>query len=104
MAGFNSCILNKYIYLFIVFIYVTSIPTVDAFMYCSNNLYAFFSPYIVPVADIKAIVTGKDCPHMKEKGALKQNKVSSPKSMYPAIFNVLLFSCNASPELHIFLQ
>lgn len=30
----------------------------------------------VPVADIKAIVTGKDCPHMKEKSALKQNKVS----------------------------
>jgi len=30
----------------------------------------------VPVADIKAVVTGKDCPHMKEKGALKQNKVS----------------------------
>lgn len=30
----------------------------------------------VPVADIKAIVTGKDCPHMKEKGALKQNKVA----------------------------
>lgn len=29
----------------------------------------------VPVADIKAVVTGKDCPHMKEKGALKQNKV-----------------------------
>jgi hypothetical protein len=29
----------------------------------------------VPVADIKAIVTGKDCPHMKEKSALKQNKV-----------------------------
>ncbi|XP_078098146.1 engulfment and cell motility protein 1 isoform X1 [Mustelus asterias] len=28
----------------------------------------------LPVADIKAIVTGKDCPHMKEKGALKQNK------------------------------
>ncbi|XP_073406086.1 engulfment and cell motility protein 1 isoform X3 [Dendrobates tinctorius] len=28
----------------------------------------------VPVADIKAILTGKDCPHMKEKGALKQNK------------------------------
>uniref|UniRef100_A0A9R1SM33 Engulfment and cell motility 1 (ced-12 homolog, C. elegans) n=2 Tax=Cyprinus carpio TaxID=7962 RepID=A0A9R1SM33_CYPCA len=27
-----------------------------------------------PVADIKAVVTGKDCPHMKEKGALKQNK------------------------------
>ncbi|XP_052000086.1 engulfment and cell motility protein 1 [Xyrauchen texanus] len=26
------------------------------------------------VADIKAVVTGKDCPHMKEKGALKQNK------------------------------
>ncbi|XP_043920973.1 engulfment and cell motility protein 1 isoform X1 [Protopterus annectens] len=28
----------------------------------------------LPVADIKAIVTGKDCPHMKEKGAHKQNK------------------------------
>ncbi|KAM8966591.1 engulfment and cell motility protein 1 isoform 2-T2 [Pelodytes ibericus] len=27
----------------------------------------------LPVADIKAILTGKDCPHMKEKGA-KQNK------------------------------
>lgn len=33
---------------------------------------------LVPVADIKAIVTGKDCPHMKEKSALKQNKVSVP--------------------------
>lgn len=29
----------------------------------------------MPVADIKAVITGKDCPHMKEKGALKQNKV-----------------------------
>ncbi|XP_057195423.1 engulfment and cell motility protein 1 isoform X3 [Triplophysa rosa] len=28
----------------------------------------------VSVADIKAVVTGKDCPHMREKGALKQNK------------------------------
>ncbi|XP_054835846.1 engulfment and cell motility protein 2 isoform X3 [Eublepharis macularius] len=28
----------------------------------------------LPVADIKAVVTGRDCPHMKEKGALKQNK------------------------------
>nr|XP_014348276.1 PREDICTED: engulfment and cell motility protein 2 isoform X2 [Latimeria chalumnae] len=28
----------------------------------------------IPVADIKAVVTGKDCPHMKEKNALKQNK------------------------------
>uniref|UniRef100_A0A674DCZ7 Engulfment and cell motility 1 n=1 Tax=Salmo trutta TaxID=8032 RepID=A0A674DCZ7_SALTR len=28
----------------------------------------------LPVADIKAVVTGKDCPHMKEKGSLKQNK------------------------------
>ncbi|KAB0397416.1 hypothetical protein E2I00_003934, partial [Balaenoptera physalus] len=31
----------------------------------------------LPVADIKAVVTGKDCPHMKEKGALKQNKACS---------------------------
>uniref|UniRef100_A0A8C9WNG4 Engulfment and cell motility 1 n=1 Tax=Scleropages formosus TaxID=113540 RepID=A0A8C9WNG4_SCLFO len=29
----------------------------------------------LPVADIKAVVTGKDCPHMKEKGALKQKEV-----------------------------
>ncbi|XP_041104355.1 engulfment and cell motility protein 1-like isoform X2 [Polyodon spathula] len=28
----------------------------------------------LPVADIKAVMTGKDCPHTKEKGALKQNK------------------------------
>uniref|UniRef100_A0A8C1TQ75 Engulfment and cell motility 2 n=1 Tax=Cyprinus carpio TaxID=7962 RepID=A0A8C1TQ75_CYPCA len=28
----------------------------------------------VPVSDIKAVLTGKDCPHMKEKSALKQNK------------------------------
>lgn len=34
-----------------------------------------FFPYLVPVADIKAVVTGKDCPHMREKSALKQNKV-----------------------------
>ncbi|XP_052466444.1 engulfment and cell motility protein 2 isoform X4 [Carassius gibelio] len=26
------------------------------------------------VSDIKAVLTGKDCPHMKEKSALKQNK------------------------------
>lgn len=30
----------------------------------------------VTVADIKAVITGKDCPHVKEKGSLKQNKVS----------------------------
>uniref|UniRef100_A0AAY4CIT3 ELMO domain-containing protein n=1 Tax=Denticeps clupeoides TaxID=299321 RepID=A0AAY4CIT3_9TELE len=29
---------------------------------------------VIPVSDIKSVVTGKDCPHMKEKGALKQNK------------------------------
>uniref|UniRef100_A0A8C2PS76 Engulfment and cell motility 2 n=1 Tax=Cyprinus carpio TaxID=7962 RepID=A0A8C2PS76_CYPCA len=28
----------------------------------------------IPVSDIKAVLTGKDCPHMKEKSALKQNK------------------------------
>lgn len=37
----------------------------------------------VPVADIKAIVTGKDCPHMKEKSALKQNKVSGEADLTP---------------------
>lgn len=39
---------------------------------------SFTFSLLVPVADIKAIVTGKDCPHMKEKSALKQNKVSAP--------------------------
>ncbi|XP_026107732.1 engulfment and cell motility protein 1-like [Carassius auratus] len=29
----------------------------------------------VTVADIKAVVTGKDCPHMKEKGALKNKEL-----------------------------
>nr|XP_033796655.1 engulfment and cell motility protein 3 isoform X1 [Geotrypetes seraphini]XP_033796656.1 engulfment and cell motility protein 3 isoform X1 [Geotrypetes seraphini] len=28
----------------------------------------------IPVADIKALLIGKDCPHMREKGAGKQNK------------------------------
>uniref|UniRef100_A0A3B3T866 Engulfment and cell motility 2 n=1 Tax=Paramormyrops kingsleyae TaxID=1676925 RepID=A0A3B3T866_9TELE len=28
----------------------------------------------IPVSDIKSVVTGKDCPHMKEKTALRQNK------------------------------
>ncbi|CAF96838.1 unnamed protein product, partial [Tetraodon nigroviridis] len=28
----------------------------------------------IPISDIKSVVTGKDCPHMKEKSALKQNK------------------------------
>uniref|UniRef100_A0A8C7XT69 Engulfment and cell motility 2 n=1 Tax=Oryzias sinensis TaxID=183150 RepID=A0A8C7XT69_9TELE len=30
---------------------------------------------LIPVSDIKSVLTGKDCPHMKEKSALKQNKV-----------------------------
>lgn len=37
---------------------------------------------LVPVADIKAVVTGKECPHMKEKGALKQNKVWASQGGY----------------------
>uniref|UniRef100_A0A4W3JLD6 Engulfment and cell motility 3 n=1 Tax=Callorhinchus milii TaxID=7868 RepID=A0A4W3JLD6_CALMI len=28
----------------------------------------------IPVADIKSLMTGKDCPHVKEKSALKQNR------------------------------
>lgn len=31
----------------------------------------------VAVADIKALLTGKDCPHVREKGSGKQNKVSA---------------------------
>lgn len=32
------------------------------------------------MSDIKSVVTGKDCPHMKEKSALKQNKVGNSLS------------------------
>eukprot|EP00069_Balaena_mysticetus_P009514 bmy_06244T0 len=45
----------------------------ERFWYCRLALNHKVLHY-VPVADIKAIVTGKDCPHMKEKSALKQNK------------------------------
>lgn len=38
---------------------------------------------LVPVADIKAVLTGKECPHMKEKGALKQNKVRASQGAPP---------------------
>ncbi|XP_032179844.1 engulfment and cell motility protein 3 isoform X2 [Mustela erminea] len=31
-------------------------------------------PEQLPVADIKALLTGKDCPHVREKGSGKQNK------------------------------
>lgn len=31
----------------------------------------------VPVANIRALLTGKDCPHVREKGSGKQNKVSA---------------------------
>lgn len=41
----------------------------------SNYEVVTFLFLLVPVSDIKSVVTGKDCPHMKEKSALKQNKV-----------------------------
>uniref|UniRef100_G1NUW6 Engulfment and cell motility 3 n=1 Tax=Myotis lucifugus TaxID=59463 RepID=G1NUW6_MYOLU len=31
-------------------------------------------PEQLPVADLRALLTGKDCPHVREKGSLKQNK------------------------------
>lgn len=43
---------------------------------------AVFLFLLVPVSDIKSVVTGKDCPHMKEKSALKQNKVGISGSSY----------------------
>uniref|UniRef100_A0A8C7EH68 Engulfment and cell motility 3 n=1 Tax=Nothoprocta perdicaria TaxID=30464 RepID=A0A8C7EH68_NOTPE len=36
----------------------------------------------VPVADMKALLVGKECPHTKEKSSGKQNKVST--SPYPS--------------------
>uniref|UniRef100_A0A452V281 Engulfment and cell motility 3 n=1 Tax=Ursus maritimus TaxID=29073 RepID=A0A452V281_URSMA len=37
----------------------------------------------IPVADIKALLTGKDCPHVREKGSGKQNK-----DLYELAFSV----------------
>ncbi|XP_011378758.1 engulfment and cell motility protein 3 isoform X1 [Pteropus vampyrus] len=31
-------------------------------------------PEQLPVADIRALLTGKDCPHIRDKGSVKQNK------------------------------
>lgn len=52
---------------------------------------------LVPVADIKAIVTGKDCPHMKEKSALKQNKASAPFSL-SLISNAVVLEIESKQE------
>lgn len=54
---------------FILCLHVESVKTI------ANYMWRFNSPPTVPVSDIKSVVTGKDCPHMKEKSALKQNKV-----------------------------
>ncbi|XP_072773285.1 engulfment and cell motility protein 2 isoform X3 [Taeniopygia guttata] len=51
----------------------------------------------IPVADIKAIVTGKDCPHMKEKSALKQNKASAPFSL-SLISNAVVFEIESEQQ------
>ncbi|XP_030153944.1 engulfment and cell motility protein 3 isoform X1 [Lynx canadensis] len=40
-------------------------------------------PEQLPVADIKAVLTGKDCPHVREKGSGKQNK-----DLYELAFSV----------------
>uniref|UniRef100_U3KMZ6 Engulfment and cell motility 3 n=1 Tax=Oryctolagus cuniculus TaxID=9986 RepID=U3KMZ6_RABIT len=34
-------------------------------------------PEQLPVADIRGLLTGRDCPHVREKGSGKQNKVSA---------------------------
>lgn len=36
------------------------------------------------MADIKALLTGKDCPHVREKGSGKQNKVSIVETWAPS--------------------
>ena len=51
---------------------MAAIVVVAVVFCCRQKL--LFSP-AVPVVEMKAVVTGKDCPHMKEKGALKQSKV-----------------------------
>uniref|UniRef100_A0A8C7QCE8 Engulfment and cell motility 3 n=1 Tax=Oncorhynchus mykiss TaxID=8022 RepID=A0A8C7QCE8_ONCMY len=54
----------------------------------------------IPVADIKALLTGKDCPHMKEhKG--KQTKVSAPSS--PAPLSLLTTFCLWTDGLSVLL-
>uniref|UniRef100_A0A8C2T4A4 Engulfment and cell motility 2 n=1 Tax=Coturnix japonica TaxID=93934 RepID=A0A8C2T4A4_COTJA len=41
---------------------------------CTASLHGSWQSDLSVATNIKAIVTGKDCPHMKEKSALKQNK------------------------------
>ena len=41
-----------------------------------NFIFSVHPHLLVPIADIKGLLTGKDCPHMKENKG-KQNKVSS---------------------------
>ncbi|XP_036297409.1 engulfment and cell motility protein 3 [Pipistrellus kuhlii] len=40
-------------------------------------------PEQLPVADLRALLTGKDCPHVREKGSVKQNK-----DLYELAFSV----------------
>lgn len=36
------------------------------------------------MADIRALLTGKDCPHVREKGSVKQNKVRAVGAWAPS--------------------
>lgn len=57
----------------------------------SGNPQLFCSP--VPVADMKALLVGKECPHTKEKSSGKQNKVSTstpPLCSPPSLCSVTL--------------
>lgn len=41
---------------------------------CEAAVFDWFQTHSVPVAEIKGLLTGKDCPHMKDNKG-KQNKV-----------------------------
>lgn len=69
-------------------------------LFCFIIAFGFFNA--VPVADIKAVVTGKDCPHMKEKGALKQNKVCFSNSYKCIPWNTKLVNLTFPKLIQIF--
>ncbi|XP_036435689.1 engulfment and cell motility protein 1 isoform X1 [Colossoma macropomum] len=56
-------------------------------------------PEKLAVADIKALITGKDCPHIKEKGALKQNK-EMPELAFSVLYESDEYLNFIAPDKH----
>lgn len=54
-------------------------------------------PEQLPVADIRALLTGKDCPHIRDKGSVKQNKVRAVEVRAPSHLPCLPCSLLSAP-------